>query len=255
MKVCVAQTKPVKGDIQTNLDHHKRFIELAVSKGAELIIFPELSLTGYEPTLAKELAIEINDRRFDELQTICDKKEIVIGAGVPVKNGEAVSIGMLIFQPNKKREVYFKKYLHADELPFFVSGESFKDLSIGENRIGLAICYELSVSQHAEDAIKNGAAIYIASVAKTKKGTEKAIERLSEIAREYNIPVLYSNCVGICDGDEMGGQSSVWNNKGELKDQLNESDEGVLIFDTVTQKAVEASPSRLLSGPKAGLSI
>ena len=49
MKICVAQTRPIKGDIQSNIDHHKRLIDLAVSNGADTVIFPELSLTGYEP--------------------------------------------------------------------------------------------------------------------------------------------------------------------------------------------------------------
>ncbi len=47
MKICVAQTRPVKGDIQTNIDNHKRLIDLAISNGADTIIFPELSITGY----------------------------------------------------------------------------------------------------------------------------------------------------------------------------------------------------------------
>jgi predicted amidohydrolase len=49
MKICAAQTRPVRGDIQTNIDNHKKLIDLAVSNGADIIIFPELSLTGYEP--------------------------------------------------------------------------------------------------------------------------------------------------------------------------------------------------------------
>ncbi|HXL55019.1 MAG TPA: hypothetical protein VN958_02100, partial [Chitinophagaceae bacterium] len=40
MKICAAQTRPVKGDIQSNIDNHKKLIGLAVSKGAETIIFP-----------------------------------------------------------------------------------------------------------------------------------------------------------------------------------------------------------------------
>ena len=40
MKICVAQTKPVKGDIKSNIDDHKKLIDLAVSNKADLIIFP-----------------------------------------------------------------------------------------------------------------------------------------------------------------------------------------------------------------------
>jgi predicted amidohydrolase len=60
-KICVAQTRPVKGDIQSNINSHKNLINLAVAIVAELIIFPELSLTGYDPTLAKELATSAHD--------------------------------------------------------------------------------------------------------------------------------------------------------------------------------------------------
>ena len=72
MKIAVAQTRPVKGDIKANIEHHKKMINLAISHGADMIIFPELSITGYEPELAKELATNQDDSRFDELQQISD---------------------------------------------------------------------------------------------------------------------------------------------------------------------------------------
>ena len=70
MKIGVVQTRPITGDIQANIANHKQWIERAVVDGAELIIFPELSLTGYEPTLAKELATDQDDPRFDDLQAL-----------------------------------------------------------------------------------------------------------------------------------------------------------------------------------------
>ncbi|HET9532598.1 MAG TPA: nitrilase-related carbon-nitrogen hydrolase, partial [Blastocatellia bacterium] len=66
MKICVAQTRPVKGDIQGNIDNHKRLIDLAASNGADMLIFPELSITGYEPELSRELATNQDDERFDD---------------------------------------------------------------------------------------------------------------------------------------------------------------------------------------------
>jgi len=79
MKLCAAQIRPFKGNIQKNIEAHKRFIELAVSYKADIIIFPELSLTGYEPTLAKELATTQDDKRLDEFQSISDTKKITVG--------------------------------------------------------------------------------------------------------------------------------------------------------------------------------
>ncbi len=56
--------------------------------------------------------------------------------------------------------------------------------------------------------------------------------------------VLMSNCVGHCDNFESAGKSSVWNDKGLLIGQLNDTNEGILIFDTDTQKLIEKTIHR-----------
>lgn len=239
MKICVAQTRPVKGDILSNIEGHKKLIDLAVSFKAETIIFPELSITGYEPSMAKKLATDQDDDRFNEFQIISNDKKIILGLGVPIRNRENVSISMILFQPGKPRQVYSKKHLHADEEGFFVSGRNIPVLEAEKTRIALAICYEISVPAHSEDAFKNGAAIYIASVAKSVTGVAKAIDHLSGIANKYSMTVFMSNCVGYCDNFECGGKSSVWNNKGTLIGQLNEKNEGILIFDTESKEIIE----------------
>ena len=239
MKISVAQTRPVKADIQTNIDNHKKSIDLAVSNGADIIIFPELSLTGYEPKLSKELATNQDDSRFDVFQNISDTRQITIGVGAPIKNNGGTCISIILFQPHKARQLYSKKYLHPDEEEFFISGQSSVDLTINNSNIALAICYEISVPEHSENAFKNGAEIYIASVAKTVKGVEKAIKTLSDIANKYSMTVLMSNSVGLCDDGECAGKTSIWNNKGLLAAQLNDTNEGILIIDTDTQELIE----------------
>jgi predicted amidohydrolase len=232
MKICAAQTKPVKGNIQTNIVNHKKLIDLAISNGADIIIFPELSLTGYEPGLAKELATDLTDKRLEDFQHTSNTRKIIIGVGMPLKNKDGISISMILFQPHQPRQVYSKKYLHADEEPFFISGESSVDLL--DNNIALAICYEISVPEHSSNAFKRGAEIYIASVAKSISGVEKAVETLSAIADKYSMTVVMSNCIGYCDNFDCGGKTSAWNNKGSLIAQLNDTNEGILIVDTDT---------------------
>jgi predicted amidohydrolase len=239
MKICVAQTRPIRGDIQSNIDNHKKLIEVAVSDGADVVIFPELSVTGYEPGLAKELATSAEDGRFDDFQKISDAGQVTIGVGVPTKNGAGVSISMVLFQPRKARQTYSKKYLHSDEEPFFVSGRSTGGLVGDRTKIALAICYELSVPEHAENAFESGAKIYIASAAKSADGVANAAKRLSEIAAKYSMTVLLSNCVGRCDNFEGAGRSAVWNDKGLLLGQLNDANEGILVFDTDTRELIE----------------
>ncbi len=239
MKICIAQTRPAKGNIPTNIRNHKRLINLAIDNGADLIIFPELSLTGYEPRLAKELAIDKDDIRLDDFQKISDMNHITIGVGAPTKSSKGICITMIIFQPNQTRQTYSKKYLHDDEKAFFVSGESSIGLLGPKANVAFAICYELSVQEHAEHAAKSGAEIYIASVAKSASGVEKASKSLSDIANQYSMTVLMSNCIGSCDNFESAGRSSIWNSKGILLGQLNDTGEGILIIDTETQGLIE----------------
>jgi predicted amidohydrolase len=234
MKICLAQIRPVKGDIDINISNHKKFINLAVLHKADVIIFPELSITGYEPTLAKALACEIDESRFDCFQEISDTNNITIGIGAPVKKDDGIRIGMIIFRPHTARLLHLKKYLHADEEPFFISGQNLDCPISNEANIALAICYELSVPEHSENAFKNGAEIYIASVAKTVDGVDKATRTLSFIASKYSMTVLMANCVGICDGAECGGKTSVLDNKGLLLAQLGDLNEGIIIIDTAT---------------------
>jgi len=239
MKICVAQTRPVKGNIQRNIENHKKLIDIAVSCSADIIIFPELSLTGYEPGLAKALATTQDDSRFNDFQDISNNRQITIGIGMPTKNNPGTCISMILFQPRKARQLYSKKYLHPDEEDFFISGQGLTGLKVNNTGIALAICYELSVPEHSENAYKSGASIYIASVAKSAAGIEKAVTSLSGIANKYSMTVLLSNCVGHCDNFESGGKTSIWNNKGLLAGQLNDTTEGILIIDTGTQELIE----------------
>lgn len=238
MKICAAQTRPFKGDIARNIDAHKRFIQLAAEQKADIIIFPELSITGYEPLLAKELSTGFDDKRLDDLQALSDSHAMTVCIGMPLKSKEAVQISMVIFQPHQPRQVYSKQYLHEDEFPYFARGNKQVYITNKQHKIAPAICYELSVPAHAATANNDGATIYLASVAKTADGMTKAVNSLSAIARNYSMPVLIANCVGHCDNFDCGGRSSAWNNKGVLSGQLDETSEGMLIFDTGTQQLV-----------------
>lgn len=236
MKICAAQTRPVKGDIQGNIEDHKRLINLAVLNGAEVVIFPELSLTGYEPGLARELATQPDDSRLDDFQRISDARRLSIGVGIPIKSDRGICISMVIFQPHRARHTYSKGYLHPDEDEFFVPGYSSSLLKVNGTNIALAICYEISVPQHLAASLEEKPEVYFASVAKFVSGIDKAFERLSEIAREHSLTVLMANSVGSSDGNKCAGKSSVWNSEGLLVGQLDDADEGVLVFDTDTQE-------------------
>ena len=239
MKICLAQTQPIKGNVSANIEAHIRFIELALTLHAEAIFFPELSLTGYEPRLAKKLATNQNDVRLDIFQRISDKNNIIIGLGLPTIAELKIRISMIIFEPNKPRQTYSKQYLHSDEFPYFENGIGQVLIKIEDTHIAPAICYESLQPIHCENAFKMGANVYLASVAKPANGVEKAFMHYSKVAKQYEMPVLMSNCVGDCDDFLSVGKSAVWTKKGELVGQLDDKTEGILIFDSVTEEVTE----------------
>lgn len=239
MKICIAQPKPVKGNVLANIEAHKIFIDLALTCNAEAIFFPELSLTGYEPKLAKELATNQNDNRLDIFQHISDHNNIIIGLGLPTTNGSKIQISMVIFEPNKPRQTYSKQQLHSDEFPYFEHGVEQIIINANHTHIAPAICYESLQLQHAENAFKLGANVYLASVAKPAIGVEKASCHYPHIAKLYAMPVLMANCIGFCDTFLSVGKSAVWTKAGKLVGQLDDKTEGILIFDTETEEGFE----------------
>jgi predicted amidohydrolase len=239
MKISVAQTKPIKGDIPANIETHKKLIALAILHNADTIFFPELSITGYEPELAKELAKNQDDREFDDFQEISNKHKITIGIGMPTKKNSRIKISMIIFQPDTPRQIYSKQQLHSDEFSYFVNGEKQIILTVDNKKIAPAICYESLQTGHSENANKLGAEIYVASVAKSQNGIHKAMLHYPAVATKFSMPVLMSNCVGYCDNFQSVGKSSVWTKQGVLAGQLNEKCEGILIFDTETEEIIK----------------
>ena len=231
MKICIAQTKSLKGNVKSNIENHLRFVKRAIKLNSDLIIFPELSITNYEPTLSQKLSTRIENDIFNPFQELANKNKITIGIGMPTNSEEGIKISTLIFQPNKKRVIYSKQILHLDELAYFVCGNSQVILKIKGKRIAIGICFETLQRVHFLNAYKKGIDIYIASVAKPINGIEKAYNYFPKIAKEFNIPILLSNCIGNCDNFVSIGQSAVWNKTGKLINQLNNKNEGLIVYD------------------------
>ena len=239
MKICIAQTKPIKGNVSANIETHIKFIELALTANSEAIFFSELSLTGYEPELAKKLATNQHDNRLDIFQQISNSNNIIIGIGLPTATEAQVRISMIIFEPNKPRHTYSKQQLHSTEFPYFENGVEQIIIKTYDTNIAPAICFESLQPKHSENAFKLGADVYLASVAKPANGVEKAFDHYPKVAKQYGMPVLMANCVGFCDNFLSVGKSAVWTKEGKLIGQLDDKTQGILIFDTETEEIVQ----------------
>lgn len=237
MKIAVAQFKPVKGGLRENIEKHVALIQLALQNEANAIFFPELSVTGYEPELAQHLALSLTDEALDTFEKISTNKLITIGIGVPLRSEKGIKISLLIFTPDGNRSAYSKQYLHKDELPWFVPGNTPSLIDVDTTKIAPAICYESLLDEHSEEMASMGMNLYLASVAKPENGVKKAYAHYPKVAKKYKVPVLMSNCIGPCDNFISTGQSAVWNSEGELLLKMDDHTGGILVFETVSEEA------------------
>ncbi|GJQ61726.1 MAG: hydrolase [Melioribacteraceae bacterium] len=237
MKICVAQTQSAAGNLEFNIRHHLRFVRLAANRGTELIVFPELSLTGYQPKLAGISAITLHDSRLEILQKTAENLNITICVGVPLKFDQGITISSLFFRPKMDFSIYSKNYIHPDEEDYFIPGTVEPIINFKKAKAAFAICFEVAVEDHFQEISRRQNDLYIASVAKSYCGITLAHNRLAYIARTGGFPVLVSNCVGSCEEFEGGGKSAVFDDQGNLVLSLDESGEGIIIFDTNDKNA------------------
>ena len=244
MRVCLAQVRSEKGAVRRNVARHLAALHRLAPRPGDLVVFPELSLSNYDPDVAAASSVDLGDRRLIPLQEFSDSTGSVISVGAPVRSSDKPMIAQLVFSPNRPLTVVGKTHLHADEYAYFAAapgGPVVLDLAA---QIGVAICYEISVSEHAAALTSNGAEVYVASVAKTPRGIERGWGQLAKTAVRHQISALVVNSVGMCEGKKAGGGSAVFDQRGELVQRLGAAAEGYLIFDTVRGMAYSKSATR-----------
>lgn len=227
MNICLSQFRS-SSNVETNLQRHREVIERAAAHSCEFVMFPELSLTGYEPECAKWQAVDADDALFEPLAADALRFNLTIAVGIPLRVQAGIAIGLKILRANGTRLTYAKQLLHVDEEPFFVPGHRPLEIEVGTHRIAPAICYEAMQPEHGHAAIARGATVYGASVAKDVAGMHAARKYLSEFASRQAVPVLLVNAVGHNDGFDSGGLSTAYDAKGEVIGSLG-SDEGELV--------------------------
>lgn len=231
MKIALAQIESITGDIEGNIARHLAALEHLRPGAADLVIFPELSLGNYEPSAAERVAIDPGDARLAPFEACARERRMTLCVGAALRTAGKPSISALLFSPGQPRRVIHKAYLHDDEIAFFAAGCARASLLESEPRVALAICYDISVDAHIEQAAARGMQVYVASVAKTAAGIAAARERLTSAAMRYAVPVLAVNSVGKCEGKPADGGSMVIDAGGALVQALDGSEQAMLIHD------------------------
>ncbi len=239
--ISLPQIPVTKGDVSANLKYHIGAIERSSQQSADVVVFPELSLTGYELELAAELAFDPELSVFEEFSQAAVTHEVVVIAGCPLNASVSSkpTIGSVICFPDGKVDFYSKQYLHSGEEVYCSRGERDYHFELKGNQIALAICADFIEPLHSSRAKAMGADVYLVSALISEMGFEPDSKLLSDIASAHHFPVLLSNHISVTGGWETCGKNSIWGADGN-RVTLPNSKEDCLVLCTIDNDHIEA---------------
>lgn len=236
-----AQTIPVRGDVEANIAEHMRLARIAAERGAEVIVFPELSLTGYELDLAHRLAFSEKDARLAPLTQLAQALNLTLIVGAPVTLESQLYLGAFIISPSAV-DIYTKHHLGAfaphdgpdglvppAESTIFQPGDRNPLVRIGTTRAAVGVCADVGRPTHAEAAAARGAQAYLASMFVIPSDLNNDLARLQSYAQRHAMTVVFSNFGGPSGGLPAAGRSAIWSARGELLEQLDAEGSGVAV--------------------------
>jgi predicted amidohydrolase len=148
MKVAAAQISCSLGDPNSNLLKVRDFSRRSRDAGAELIVFPEMTDTGYSMSVIRAHASSWSSGFVPAVQEIAAKLSIAIVCGVSERDGASI-YNSLVFVDRRGQIAakYRKTHLYAvapvEEQKCFASGDTFRSFALGDLRFGFSICYDL----------------------------------------------------------------------------------------------------------------
>jgi predicted amidohydrolase len=242
--IALAQIDPILGAFRKNVDKHVAWCARALDKGAQLVVFPELSLTGYSvKDMNWDLAIHPERDRV-ALQPLLDlSKDIsIVAGGVEEASSFAIYNSAFLFENGNVRTVHRKTYPPTygmfEEGRYFNSGSSICAFDSKLGRMGVLICEDLWHISLPYILAQDGAGIIIALVASPTRlgGNEEHLttarvnsENHKAYARLLTSYVAFCNRTGYEDGVNFWGGSSLVGPDGEIDAQAKLFDEDLLV--------------------------
>lgn len=211
-----AQSGSIRGDIVGNVKNHIRLIKKAAENHANLVVFPELSLTGYERDLAKTHHLKPSDVRLAPFQEMANKHSMCILVGAPFQDGDKAHIAAFLYRPAETPLVYTKHHLHGGEEEHFDPGSRELEFNLGDEKVFTAICADITHPEHAQRAAKVKSTVYAAGVLLSPGGYAEDAALLQGYAEKHGMMVVMSNFAFPTGGWETGGKSAIWDNEGKL---------------------------------------
>jgi len=213
LTLAVAQPSCVPCDVAANAATHAAAVRAA---GARVTVFPELSLTGYELDAP---AIALDDPRLAPIVAACAETGSLALVGAPVDGGSGRTyIAMLLVDGRGATVAYRKMHLGGAEPGRFWPGGEPVVLDVDGWRLGLAICRDTGIPEHASATAALGIDAYVAGVLETAVDAAIPGERARRIAAGHHVWVAMASFAGSTGGGyaPAAGCSGIWSPEGAV---------------------------------------
>ena len=274
MKIGLAQLNPTVGDLRGNFEKIASAYDRLVAAGADLVLTPELAITGYPPqdlvfksrfvpeTLATLERLHARVSKAPLLVGFVDRNE---GRGKPFHNAAAL---LESGQPIRKTyKSLLPTYDVFDEDRYFEPGRGAEPVVVCGKKVGVTICEDIWTEHYlsrplydvepVRGLIENGAEI-IVNLSASPFGLHKPAvrhEMVAALARTYQRPICYCNAVGGNDQLVFDGTSIAVNSSGALIAQLQSFREDEAIVDTEAGATIEFREGEMSEDLFAALSL
>ena len=258
MKIGFAQLNPTVGDLSGNFELIARTYDGLVEKGAELVLTPELAITGYPPQdlIFKSRFVPENLQVVEKLHARVGNVPLLVGfvdrnegRGKPFHNAAA------LLEKGKPLRKAHKSLLPTydvfDEDRYFEPATHVHAFEVAGKKIGITICEDIWTEHYlphplydvepVRGLIDQGAEIILNLSASPFTLHKPAIryEMVASLARAYQRPICYCNAVGGNDQLIFDGHSIAVNAAGNLIAQLDKFREQAVVIDTDSQAVIE----------------
>jgi NAD+ synthase (glutamine-hydrolysing) len=237
MRLALAQIDPVVGDLDGNRDLILARIEEARAAGADLVVLPELAVTGYPP---EDLLLRpgfVRATRTSVEQIAAETREIVAVVGVPLFDGSlynacAICAGGTVTGWAKKW--HLPNYGVFDEKRYFASGSELALVDVAGTKVGITICEDMWIPGPPTTDLASAGAELIVNVSASPFHVGRAQEReaiFTSRARESGVRVALCNTVGGQDELVFDGHSLLVESDGSVLARAPGFEEALLVVD------------------------
>lgn len=245
MKIAAAQISSVLGNLEKNIEHHLRYCDEAIKNKTDMIVFPELSLTGYSlKDINFTIAVNIaKTKLLDKLKEKSKKISIICGLAEEDENFAIYNSGILISDGEIKfshRKIYPPTYGLFEEFRYFSRGNECRAHDTKFGKIGLLVCEDLWHLSLPYTVAMDGAQI-ITGIASSPtrlsvntdkfKNYEINSEHHRTYARILSTYFVFSNRVGFEDGINFWGGSEIVDPFGNVLSAAKLFDEDMIYAD------------------------